>query len=208
MAGPLYTAESLFVQCAVAECGRGARAKGLCGRHYQRQRTNGTVSLLPRLKPTWATCSVEGCGKPSRTILGRFCEMHYGRMRRNGNHDAPVWGKWRMTEHGYIMKRDLEHPITTRTGYLYQHRAVLYDAIGPGVHQCHWCKAEIEWSAIGPRKLVVDHLDGNKTHNVPGNLVPSCHKCNATRGLFQRWVMDHRDDPFLWAMYEAAKRAA
>jgi hypothetical protein len=61
--------------------------------------------------------------------------------------------------------------------------------------------------AKGSRKLVVDHLDGIKTNNDLSNLVPSCHRCNSTRGLFQRWVMEHKDDPFLADLFRVALAA-
>lgn len=84
---------------------------------------------------------------------------------------------------------------------MYVHRIVLYEKIGPGTHDCHWCRKEVEWSVTGSRKLVVDHLDGVKTNNDPSNLVAACHRCNSIRGLFQNWVETHRDDPFLAALF-------
>lgn len=207
MATPLFKAESRAKQCSVIGCERGARNLGVCGKHYQRMRAHGSYVLPARPERQWAFCSIEGCDKPSRTVAGLLCEMHYGRRRRNGNFNAPVWGKWSVTGHGYVMRYDPPHPAASRGGYVYQHRAVLLDAIGPGEHPCHWCGSTIEWGAKGKRKLVVDHLDGNKQHNARSNLVASCHRCNASRGLFQWWVMQHRDDPFLWSLYEQARAA-
>lgn len=152
-------------------------------------------------------CTVYGCVSVANRKAHGWCEMHYGRMRRNGNFDPPFVGKWTEASHGYMVRQDGSHPLSGKNGLLYQHRAVLFEAIGGGVHSCHWCRAEIEWKAKGGRKLVVDHIDGHKRNNVPGNLVPSCHRCNATRGLFQKWVMEHRDDPFLWALFEQARAA-
>lgn len=68
------------------------------------------------------------------------------------------------------------------------HRRVLYEAIGPGEHDCHWCRAPVAWLAEGDAALIVDHLDDDKLNNAPDNLVPSCNACNVTRGLFQAWV--------------------
>jgi len=62
---------------------------------------------------------------------------------------------------------------------------VLYDAIGPGPHECHWnrvtgCgKVALEWG--GGQGIVVDHLNGDTLDNRPENLVPSCKVCNTRR---------------------------
>jgi len=134
--------------------------------------------------------------------------MHYYRWYRKQTFDDPVYGRAWPTAKGYIVVPGRDHALTPSNGHLYQHRAVLYDAIGPGKHSCHWCKQEVEWLAKGVRKLVVDHLDGSKNHNARSNLVPSCHRCNANRGLFMEWVMKHKDDPFLHDLFDMAKRRA
>jgi hypothetical protein len=204
----LFAAESKTKRCTVDGCERGARSGGVCGKHYQRLRSHGSTNLPPRQERAWFVCSIDGCDKLARTKLGKCCEAHYGRMRRNGRYDAPVWKNWAVTTNGYVMRRDLEHPLSRANGYVMQHRAVLYDAIGPGQHNCYWCACVIDWNGKGAARLVVDHLDGNKTNNVLSNLLPSCHRCNSSRGLFQSWVMAHRDDPFLWELYEEARRTA
>ena len=209
MAKPSFKQESTTTQCAVDGCSRGARNKGICGKHYQRMRTYGQYELPQRVVPEWRTCSLDGCDNWARSRQARHCETHYYRMRRRGTYDAPVYMHWTTNGSGYIMRRDIEHPIASRHGYLYQHRFVLYEAIGPGVHPCYWCGRLVDWELRrGDGKLVVDHLDGDKQNNVSSNLVPSCHRCNSGRGLFQKWVMEHRDDPFLWGLYEAAQRRA
>jgi hypothetical protein len=54
-------------------------------------------------------------------------------------------------------------------------------------HTCQRCgKTRAE---LG-RTLEVHHLDHDKTHNDPTNLVTSCHSCNV-------WASYHRDEPFL-----------
>ena len=63
------------------------------------------------------------------------------------------------------------------------HRVTLYNRIGPGLHPCHWCGKEVEWTRgnNGETTLVVDHLDDNRQNNEPDNLVPSCNVCNLRR---------------------------
>ena len=68
------------------------------------------------------------------------------------------------------------HPLANDRGYIYEHRAVLYDKIGPGPHPCHHCGKTLSWGGI--HGIHVDHLNDIPSDNRPGNLVPSCQKCN------------------------------
>lgn len=92
---------------------------------------------------------------------------------------------------GYRTVRMPNHPLAPSSGTLGLHRVVLYDAIGPGDHNCHWCRRTVAWKRLSYAEphpfdgvLVVDHLDGDPSNNVASNLVPSCQGCNALRG---RW---------------------
>jgi hypothetical protein len=63
-------------------------------------------------------------------------------------------------------------------------RLLLFQRIGPGPHECHWCRTHIEWrhgARNAPNTIVSDHVDGNKRNNAPDNIVPSCCKCNLWR---------------------------
>ena len=71
------------------------------------------------------------------------------------------------------------HPLAQADGRTRVHRLVLFDAIGPGAHPCHWCQKIVHWEA--EPALVADHLDGNTWNNDPGNLVPACFVCNIHR---------------------------
>lgn len=62
-----------------------------------------------------------------------------------------------------------------------EHRAVLYDAIGPGPHSCHWCGKTIYWDAAAAERINTDHLDWNRLNNDAANLVPACLDCNTKR---------------------------
>lgn len=198
--------------CEVDGCDRPPRARykgqALCHRHRQRLARYGAFDPPLKEVPEWQVCTRPGCGKRARARGSALCETHYYRWYRKQTFDDPVYGSAYVAQHGYVVLTGVEHPLRPPGGQIYQHRAVLFDATGPGSHPCHWCKADVEWQAKGKRKLVVDHVDGNKTNNVLTNLVPSCHECNSSRGLFMRWVMQHKDDPFLTALFRAARQAA
>lgn len=182
--------------------------RALCNRHGLRWHKYGSLDLPPKEgRKQIPQCSVDGCANLARSGVNRYCEMHYYRIRRNGNLKGRTPAPPRLNDDGYMVRCCKGHPVAAKGGQLYVHREVLFAHIGSGAHECHWCKREIEWGLTGRRKLVVDHLDGNKANNALSNLVPSCHQCNANRGLFQSWVAKHRDDPFLWTLYQQAKAA-
>ena len=72
-----------------------------------------------------------------------------------------------------------DHPLSHSTGYLPEHRKVLYEKIGPGRHPCYWCKQELDWG--GYHGIQADHLDSDRLNNAPENLVASCQLCNKGR---------------------------
>lgn len=138
-------------------------------------------------------------GKPMRYIPGH---QSYGRIPWNRgltrNEDARLAHVDTPTNpyHGVTAP---EHPLATKNGQVGRHRMVLYDAIGPGPHKCHWCGREIHW-VVGVRggpssALVVDHLDGNPHNNALENLVPSCQACNKRRANPDHEIKD--GEPFV-----------
>jgi hypothetical protein len=125
------------------------------------------------------------CGKafvPKPSTKGRFCSRACydaaGRPRRKPDM------KYRMTTAP-------DHPIAPPGGVVAVARVMLYDKLGPGPHPCHWCGLALRWVCDGTRPadaLFVDHLDFDARNDVPENLVPSCHVCNAHRTR----ARDHR----------------
>lgn len=132
--------------------------------------------------------------------------MHYVRKYRTGRLHRNERTEVTVGSNGYVWAYAPAHPLASRSGAVYEHRAVLLNAIGLGSHTCHWCRSEVEWRAVGKRKLVVDHLDGDKLNNNINNLAASCHRCNTARGAFQKWAKEHSDDPFIAALIPAALR--
>jgi hypothetical protein len=84
----------------------------------------------------------------------------------------------------YVLLYMPNHPLSYRRGYVAEHQRVLYDKIGPGRHQCNWCNRDVFWPGErrdGEVKLIADHVNEDTSDNDPGNLVPSCTKCNIQR---------------------------
>ena len=82
---------------------------------------------------------------------------------------------------GYLILTGQRHPLAIG-GALAEHRKVLYDAIGPGPHECHWgCGKLLQWG--GTDGIHVDHVDGDRANNSRENLVVSCGACNCLRAF-------------------------
>lgn len=126
------------------------------------------------------TCVVQDCDRPSGFSNG-MCKKHYTRWKRHG--DPLVVLKPPAKAGAYRSILLPSHPLALADGRVRVHRQVLYDAIGAGIHHCHWCGARVEWR-IGPAvrgSLVVDHVDGDRGNNDLANLVPACTRCNTQR---------------------------
>lgn len=190
--------------CTYENCGKKMQARGLCGNHYKiLQRQN---ALPPRTRydnEAQETCSVADCDKAPR-FLG-YCNAHYLRFKRHGSTDLlprkprttkpkspkvklprksrakKVKGEIRyLTNEGYIRIRLADGvvcPIANKENKVYEHRLVLFNAIGYGPHKCNWCPKMLDWHD----GLTVDHLDWDTTNNELSNLVPACLNCNSSR---------------------------
>lgn len=135
------------------------------------------------------TCTIEGCEKPSRTKSAALCKMHYHRWYRHRDTGRTAAKADVTVSLGrrYRKRHQPDHPLAMANGYVYEHRAVLYDSIGLGPHPCHWCGGEVAWvGKCQPGELQPDHLNNDGADNRPENLVPSCRACNTTRGSQRR----------------------
>ncbi len=128
------------------------------------------------------TCSIVDCDK---TVIARgWCSKHYYRWKRNGDPMSVTIVRdgsgWMHLGYRFIAMHD--HPLADSRGHVALHRAVLFDKIGDGTHECHWCTQPVSWRV----DLTTDHLDWDKGNNSPDNLVPSCNPCNAHRYEVER----------------------
>lgn len=175
--------------CTVPGCQKRLLAKGWCAMHYWRMQQHGSLDLPPRVRPdrTTSPCTVDGCER-SQWSKG-LCNLHYSRRHRSGD-IGPVEstvaprGSACLRPDGYRVITRPGHPLATANGQVLEHRVVLFDVIGPGVHPCHVCGMEVRWEASYPAEpdgLVVDHLDFDRSNNVAENLRPACAPCNLRR---------------------------
>lgn len=134
------------------------------------------------------TCTLPDCEKPSRNPRSPgLCKMHYHRQYRHGSVDKVATNVSTSNGRRYRSLYLPRHPLASRHGKVYAHRAVLYDAIGPGPHACHHCGTPVDWLPKGhPAELQPDHLNHDGGDNRRENLVPSCRPCNTRRGLTHR----------------------
>lgn len=129
-------------------------------------------------------------------MLVNWNDPEYRAMQELVRQEHLEWMKSRPSEllvsDGYLLWNRSEHPLAINTA-VSEHRAVLFDKIGPGPHLCHWsCGKLLEWG--GKEGICVDHLDGDTTNNDPENLVCSCIACNFRRGKLGNpidWVCDY-----------------
>lgn len=208
MADRRYGRTKNLGQCSIDGCSKISKARELCITHYTRWRVTGGTEKRPKPELPWLVCTIDGCSNRARTRYGRRCELHYYRHYRNGTYDTVRKRNRTVGTHGYAGLHDRAHPASSASGMLYEHREVCYNKIGPGSHPCRWCQRFVSWDGKGKDQLVVDHLDNNKLNNSPDNLFPSCQRCNARRGLFVAWVLDHIDDLWLHTLFDQAKQRA
>jgi hypothetical protein len=131
-------------------------------------------------------CRVARCDQPH---YGRgYCRKHWRRWYIHGDpmamKRAPDGAGW-IGKHGYRILPGTGHPAASPSGRLPEHRLVLWEKIGPGVHACYWCHRQVRWDAPqgDPEYMEGDHLNGEVTDNRPENLVPACRPCNGGRHL-------------------------
>ena len=163
--------------CSIPGCDRPHSGRGWCNLHYQRWLLKGDPLASVRQPNTAGRCAVQDCDRPLRSTGADYCDTHYFRWYRTGDPcDRPVGGSWGHS-HGYRVVHRPGHLLADQRGDVYEHRLVLFDHIGYGPHLCRWCSKPINWRL----DLEADHLDQQRDHNTPDNLVPACHRCNVLR---------------------------
>ena len=185
--------------CTIPNCNKTVHGNGLCGLHYQRMWKHGN----PLYQPTqYKICIVDGCNNEVRSSGCKYCEKHYGRLRRRGTTQRHLPTQVMHHSGGYILIYNPEHLLTQRhTGsYEYEHRIVYYNTYGEGPFNCYWCNKEISWD-----NMHIDHLNNNCKDNRLENLVASCPECNQHRGQ-NKMIQTMRDKHGRWIEFEGKRK--
>lgn len=127
-------------------------------------------------------CRVDGCDREVHYLEKQMCQRHYFRLWRYGTTELTRAGKRKQrveTSAGYQWIYLLGHPLRHRSsGYVAEHRAVLYADLGDGPLACELCGKQLTW-----RTCHVDHIDNDTRNNKRDNLRPTCSTCNTRRGM-------------------------
>jgi len=170
-----------MAKCLVEKCELQSRVRGYCEAHNGQMKRMGKITHEFIRDPE--ICVVDWCNDEVYNISNKLCKAHFNQLHRHGKIRQPneyraAAGFGCLHNNGYFYVHDKSHPLAGARGRLSLHRKILYNKIGPGIHQCNWCDKLISWE---DKTLFPDHLDWDRLNNHPDNLVPSCVKCNISR---------------------------
>jgi len=130
-------------------------------------------------------CCVVDCDRESMYKVKDLCQMHYFRFMRNGvftlkngRNSSRNPDQMHVTSNGYVVVYRPEHALARGTGYILQHREVLYNHLGDNTPDCGICGCKTSWEIY---RYHVDHIDEDKENNDLSNLRMLCNSCNVGR---------------------------
>lgn len=192
--------------CVVEGCDKGAASRhGHCAMHYARKLAYGTTGEPPPRKKMDPICSVEGCGKETRSR--GYCTTHWARWRKHGSTDlAEPPSTFHCRRCATTQPRSNYEPAegcctecakkVIRDRNLFRScRVFAADADAQEAHQGYMCAICGLPSEESKRRLHVDHC--HETGVMRGRL---CSECNLGLGKFQ-------DDPHILEIAAAYLRA-
>lgn len=127
-------------------------------------------------------CKIKDCNRDAMYQEQQVCQKHYFRFMRNGTYDLVTKRKPRgqrknmCNPKGYIMVYKPGHPLAQKSGFVYEHRFLMYAKLHGTLDGCELCGKEITW-----KQCHVDHIDCDVKNNSIENLRPLCNACNTRR---------------------------
>ena len=181
-------------ECKIDDCREDAYTMrhGLCRPHHRKLMKYGDPEYVrpERGEVPLPGCTVGDCGNEARSVGAIYCKMHYHRWYRHGSPVKVSWGAGITASKGrrYRALTLHGHPLAKANGRVYEHRAVLYDALNGRDAGCHYCGVPLKWASTrgDADVLQVDHLNDDGGDNRPENLVPACVSCNIRKAQNNR----------------------
>ena len=132
-------------------------------------------------------CCVDGCDRKANYRDAKLCQKHYFRFMRNSTfslkngNNKKGYGldrKYRLVNpKGYQKIFEPLHPLSNMpSGYVYEHRFIIYNKYGEYLPNCPICNIKLNWKICH-----IDHIDKDVTNNNEINLRPLCRGCNVGR---------------------------
>lgn len=158
--------------CVIEGCARDIKKRSMCGMHYLRWWKTGDAGSarsdreIRADERAVAKCPVEGCGQPPRPGGKNLCEMHYGRIRRNGDPNTVI-----------NMRRE-------DAAYRSAHSRVRRDRGAAREYQCIDCGTQAQhWSYAHTDSNELKSPGGQPYSLDPQHYEPRCVVCH--------WAFDH-----------------
>lgn len=125
-------------------------------------------------------CIGDGCEREATYKRLRLCQKHYFRLWRNGSTELkPTSRIMRLiAPNGYAKVFDKDHALADSSGYVFEHRHVMWPIVGPDCRPCELCGKSLSWKTCH-----IDHIDNIRLNNNPSNLRVLCCGCNTKRGF-------------------------
>ncbi len=150
-------------------------------------------------------CKIDGCEREVTIRRGvGLCVMHYHRWYRNGTFELKRKRKYKIINPaGYIRVFEPKHPIADSSGYVFEHRFILFNHLDGMISNCKLCGAPIDWKTCH-----VDHINEDISDNRIENLRETCAICNRGRGQEKsiKWQIDNLSKYYF--EYEGERKSA